>query len=49
MKESKLDKAISAASDKRIYGFIRKRYDWFGGYDAHAKARTLELLDVEPR
>jgi demethylmenaquinone methyltransferase/2-methoxy-6-polyprenyl-1,4-benzoquinol methylase len=48
MKESKLEKAISAASAQRIYDLIGKRYDWFGGYDAHAKARAFELLGVAP-
>jgi ubiquinone/menaquinone biosynthesis C-methylase UbiE len=46
MNENKLEKAISAKTAKRIYDFIGKRYDWFGGYDAHAKARAFELLGM---
>jgi ubiquinone/menaquinone biosynthesis C-methylase UbiE len=48
MKEKKLDKAISATSAQRIYDLIGKRYDWFGGYDAKAKSRAFDLLDVAP-
>jgi ubiquinone/menaquinone biosynthesis C-methylase UbiE len=48
MKESKLEKAIPAQTAQRIYDFIGKRYDWFGSYDAHAKARAFELLGVTP-
>jgi ubiquinone/menaquinone biosynthesis C-methylase UbiE len=48
MKENKLEKAIPAQTAQRVYDFIGKRYDWFGGYDAHAKARAFELLGVTP-
>jgi ubiquinone/menaquinone biosynthesis C-methylase UbiE len=48
MKESKLDKAIPVHTAQRIYDFIGKRYDWFGGYDAKAKSRAFELLGVAP-
>jgi ubiquinone/menaquinone biosynthesis C-methylase UbiE len=46
MGESKLDKAIPIITAQRIYDYIGKRYDWFGGHDAHAKARAFELLAV---
>ena len=48
MKESKLEKAISAQSAQQIYDFVGKRYDWFGGYDARAKERAFALLDLQP-
>lgn len=48
MKESNLEKAIPVRTAQRIYDFIGKRYDWFGGYDAHAKARAFDLLGVAP-
>jgi ubiquinone/menaquinone biosynthesis C-methylase UbiE len=48
MKENKLEKAIPAQTAQRIYDFIGKRYDWFGGYDANAKSRAFDLLGVAP-
>jgi ubiquinone/menaquinone biosynthesis C-methylase UbiE len=44
--ENKLDQAISTKSAQRIYDTIGKRYDWFGGYEAHAKERSIELLEL---
>jgi ubiquinone/menaquinone biosynthesis C-methylase UbiE len=48
MKENTLEKAIPAQTAQRIYDFIGKRYDWFGGYDAKAKSRAFEMLDLAP-
>jgi ubiquinone/menaquinone biosynthesis C-methylase UbiE len=48
MKENKLDKAIPVPTAKKIYNFIGKSYDWFSSFDARAKERALELLDVQP-
>jgi ubiquinone/menaquinone biosynthesis C-methylase UbiE len=48
MKVSKLEKAISASTARRVYDLVGKRYDWFGGFDAQAKSRALELLDLAP-
>ena len=44
----RLDQAIPVESARRIYDVIGKRYDWFGGYEAHAKERSIELLELTP-
>jgi ubiquinone/menaquinone biosynthesis C-methylase UbiE len=46
--ENKIDRAISTGSAQRIYDTIGKRYDWFGGYEARAKERSIELLELSP-
>jgi ubiquinone/menaquinone biosynthesis C-methylase UbiE len=48
MKNNKLELAIPAQTAQGIYDFIGKRYDWFSSYDAHAKARAFELLELTP-
>jgi S-adenosylmethionine-diacylgycerolhomoserine-N-methlytransferase len=48
MKESKLEKAISVKTAQRVYDLLGKRYDWFGGFDARAKSRSIKLLDLAP-
>ena len=44
----RLDQAIPVESARRIYDVIGKRYDWFGGYEAQAKERSIELLGLTP-
>lgn len=48
MKNNKLEKAILAQTAQHIYDFIGKRYNWFGSFDAHAKARAFDLLGFAP-
>lgn len=43
---NKLDQAISTQSARRIYDTIGRRYDWFGGYEARAKERSIQLLEL---
>lgn len=44
----RLDQAITTKSAQRIYDFLGKRYDWFGGYEARAKERSAEMLELTP-
>ncbi len=44
----RLDQAITTNSAQRIYDFLGKRYDWFDGYEARAKARSVEMLELTP-
>ena len=44
----RLDQAIPTKSAQRIYDFLGKRYDWFGGYEARAKERSAEMLGLTP-
>jgi ubiquinone/menaquinone biosynthesis C-methylase UbiE len=46
MKESNIERAVSAQTARRIYDFLGKSYDWLGAFDAQAKARSLELLGL---
>jgi ubiquinone/menaquinone biosynthesis C-methylase UbiE len=34
-------------SSKRFYNWMGERYDWFSRFEAHAKIRALELLDLK--
>lgn len=47
-KDNKLDRAILPHTARRIYDFLGKTYDWFGGFDARAKTRAIELLELAP-
>ena len=44
----RLDQAIPIKSAQRIYDSLGKRYDWFGGYEARAKERSVEMLELTP-
>jgi ubiquinone/menaquinone biosynthesis C-methylase UbiE len=48
MKEMKLDNALPVPTAQKIYDFIGRRYDWFGGFDSRAKECALELLGAQP-
>jgi ubiquinone/menaquinone biosynthesis C-methylase UbiE len=39
---------LSRDSASRFYDFLGYRYDWFAGYEARAKKRALECLDLAP-
>ena len=43
-----IKETLSTDSARKFYDFWGARYDWFSIYEARAKARALELLDLEP-
>ena len=43
-----IQETLTPSAARRYYDFIGARYDWFGFYEARAKLRALDLLDLTP-
>lgn len=42
------EKTLSSAQARRLYDWLGARYDWFAAFEAQAKNRLFEHLDLQP-